>query len=67
MVSKQRSEPLPQANPGGRPSALKLEHIAVAFPTSSDTFDRYDVPIGGITWHVKDGFFQKSLSVRQSS
>ena len=36
-------------------------------PTSSDTFDRYDVPIGGIIWHVKDGCFQKSLSARQSS
>ena len=36
-------------------------------PTETDTFDRYDVPIGGITWHVKDGYFQKSSSARQSS
>ena len=35
--------------------------------TTTDTFDRYDVPIGGITWHVKDGCFQKSLSAKQSS
>jgi hypothetical protein len=34
-------------------------------PTSSDTFDRYDVPIGGITWHVKDSCFQKSSSARR--
>ena len=33
-------------------------------PTTTDTFDRYDVPIGGITWHVKDGCFQKSSSPR---
>ena len=36
-------------------------------PTTTDTFDRYDVPIGGITWHVKDGCSQKSLSARRSS
>ena len=36
-------------------------------PTKTDTFDRYDVPIGGITWHVKDGCFQKSSSARRSS
>jgi hypothetical protein len=36
-------------------------------PTTTDTFDRYDVPIGGITWHVKDGCFRKSSSARQSS
>lgn len=36
-------------------------------PTTTDTFDRYDVPIGGITWHVKDGYFQKSSSAKQSS
>ena len=36
-------------------------------PTMTDTFDRYDVPIGGITWHVKDGCSQKSLSAKQSS
>ncbi len=28
MASKQRSEPRPPANPGGRPPALKPEHIA---------------------------------------
>jgi len=28
MATKQRSEPQPAANPGGRPSALKPEHIA---------------------------------------
>jgi transposase len=28
MATKQRSEPQPAANPGGRPSALKTEHIA---------------------------------------
>lgn len=36
-------------------------------PSMTDTFDRYDVPIGGITWHVNDGYFLKSLSGRQSS
>lgn len=36
-------------------------------PTTTDTFDRYDVPIGGITWHVKDEYFQKSSSAKQSS
>ena len=36
-------------------------------PTRTDTFDRYDVPIGGIKWHVKDECFQKSLSAKQSS
>lgn len=36
-------------------------------PTTADTFDRYDVPIGGITWHVKEGCSQKSSSARQSS
>ena len=36
-------------------------------PTTTDTSDRYDVPIGGITWHVKDGYFQRSSSARQSS
>ena len=36
-------------------------------PSMTDTFDRYDVPIGGITWHVKDGCFRKSSSARRSS
>ena len=36
-------------------------------PSMTDTFDRYDVTIGGITWHVKDGCFLKSLSAKQSS
>jgi hypothetical protein len=36
-------------------------------PTTTDTSDRYDVPIGGITWHVKDGCSQKSLSAKQSN
>jgi hypothetical protein len=36
-------------------------------PAKTDTFDRYDVPIGGITWRVKDGCFRKSSSARQSS
>ena len=31
-------------------------------PSVTDTFDRYDVTIGGITWHVKDGCFLKSLN-----
>lgn len=36
-------------------------------PSVTDTFDRYDVTIGGITWHVKDGYFLKNLSAKQSS
>jgi hypothetical protein len=36
-------------------------------PSATDTFDRYDVTIGGITWHVKDGCFLKSLNAKQSS
>lgn len=36
-------------------------------PGMTDTFDRYDVPIGGITWHVNDGYFLKSLSAKQSN
>jgi len=34
-------------------------------PSVTDTFDRYDVTIGGITWHVKDGYFLKSLNAKQ--
>jgi len=29
--------------------------LECGLPPSTDTFDRYDVPIGGIAWHVKDG------------
>jgi hypothetical protein len=36
-------------------------------PTMTDTSDRYDDTIGGITWHVNDEYFQKSLSAKQSS
>lgn len=36
-------------------------------PTKTNTSDRYDVPIGGITSHVKDGCSRESLSTRQSS
>jgi hypothetical protein len=36
-------------------------------PSVTDTSDRYDDTIGGITWHVNDGYFQKSLSAKQSS
>jgi hypothetical protein len=36
---------------------VKLARQDVAFPTTTGTSDRYDVPIGGITWHVKDGCF----------
>jgi hypothetical protein len=28
----------------------------------TDTFDRYDVTIGGITWNVKEGCFLKILA-----
>lgn len=34
-------------------------------PSMTDTFDRYDVTIGGITWHVNDVCFLKSLSAKQ--
>lgn len=36
-------------------------------PSMTDPFDRVDVTIGGITWHVNDVCFLKSLSARQSS
>ena len=34
-------------------------------PSMTDTFDRYDVTIGGTTWHVNDVCFLKSLSAKQ--
>lgn len=46
---------------------LGLNQIQWPSPSVTDTFDRYDVTIGGITWHVKDGYFLKSLSAKQSS
>jgi len=49
------------------PAALVVLRSEWPSPTTTDTFDRYDVPIGGITWHVKDEFSQKSLSAKQSS
>jgi hypothetical protein len=52
-----------------RVEGMKVEHFKRNWPspTTTDTFDRYDVPIGGITWYVKDGYFQKSSSAKQSS
>ncbi|MGB7195776.1 MAG: hypothetical protein WBD81_20160, partial [Collimonas pratensis] len=47
--------------------AAKLAHVWNEWPSPivTDTFDRYDVTIGGITWHVKDGYFLKSLNAKQ--
>jgi putative transposase len=33
-------------------------------PMTTDTFDRYHVTIGGFSWHVNEGRFLKSSSVR---
>jgi hypothetical protein len=71
--------PLLGREPNARCTAAELSHRLYEWfhalpeganwpsPSMTDIFDRYDVPIGGIKWHVKDGCFLKSSSANQSS